>query len=73
MKRVGQALDTRILIDWIFDEDEEALIVVCGDFSAISNEVSVEAIRGDVENTGNSKLVERVIVPCERTIPRPSR
>lgn len=33
----------------------------------------VEAIRGDVENTGNSRLAKRVMVPCERTIPEPSR
>jgi len=34
MKRVGQALETRILIDRLFDADEDALIVVCGDFNA---------------------------------------
>jgi hypothetical protein len=32
-----------------FDADEEALIVVCGDFNADLDEVAVEAIRGDVE------------------------
>src|SRR5215470_13079351 len=61
------------LIDRLFDADEDALIVVCGDFNADLDEVPVEAIRGDVENTGNDKLAKRVIVPCERTIPEPSR
>ena len=73
MKRVGQALETLILIDKLFDKDEDALIVVCGDFNAESDGVPVEAIRGDVENTGNGKLARRLIVPCERTIPEPSR
>ena len=73
MKRVGQALETRMLIDTLFDADENALIVVCGDFNADLDEVPVEAIRGDVENTGNDKLAQRVIVPCEQTIPEPSR
>jgi len=73
MKRVGQALETRRLIDELFDEDEDALIVVCGDFNADFDDVPVEAIRGDVENTGNSKLAKRVMVPCERTIPESSR
>jgi endonuclease/exonuclease/phosphatase family metal-dependent hydrolase len=73
MKRVGQALETRMLIDKLFDAHEDALIVVCGDFNADLDEVPVEAIRGDVENTGNDKLAKRVIVPCERTIPEPSR
>ena len=30
-------------------------------------------IMNDVENTGNGKLGRRVLVPCERTIPEPSR
>jgi len=73
MKRVGQALETRRLVDTILDADEDALIAVCGDLNAESDEVPVEAIRGDVENTGNSALARRVMVPCERTIPEPSR
>jgi endonuclease/exonuclease/phosphatase family metal-dependent hydrolase len=73
MKRVGQALETRMLIDTLFDADEDALVVVCGDFNADLDDVPVEAIRGDVENTGNDKLDRRVMVPCERTIPEPSR
>jgi endonuclease/exonuclease/phosphatase family metal-dependent hydrolase len=73
MKRVGQALETRMLVDKLFDADEDSLIVVCGDFNADLDEVAVEAIRGDVENTGNDRLAKRVMVPCERTIPEPSR
>ena len=55
MKRVGQALETRILIDGIFDQDASALIVVCGDFNADLEDVPVQAIRGDVENTGRDQ------------------
>ncbi len=73
MKRVGQALEVRMLIDDFFNKKEDALIVVCGDFNADINEVPIEAIRGDVENTNNSKLAGRVMVPCELTIPEPSR
>jgi exonuclease III len=73
IKRVGQALETRMLIDKLFDADENALIVVCGDFNSDSDEVQVEAIRGDVENTGNDRLAKRVMVPCEITIPEPAR
>jgi hypothetical protein len=29
--------------------------------------------RGDVENTGNDGLANRVLLPCERTVPEPSR
>jgi len=73
MKRIGQALETRILIDRLFDEDPSALIAVCGDFNEEFDEVSIEAIRGDVENTGNMELAMRVLVPTERNIPEPAR
>lgn len=73
MKRIGQALETRILIDRLFDEDPFALIAVCGDFNEEFDEVALEAIRGDVENTGNLELAMRVMVPTERNIPEPAR
>ncbi len=73
MKRIGQALETRMLIDKLFDEDPCALIAVCGDFNEEFDEVALEAIRGDVENTGNMDLAMRVMVPTERNIPEPAR
>jgi len=73
MKRIGQALETRILIDKLFDEDPSALIAVCGDFNEEFDEVALEAIRGDLENTGNLELAMRVMVPCERNVPEPAR
>jgi predicted extracellular nuclease len=73
MKRVGQALEARQLIDSIFTEDPDALIAICGDFNSTYDEVPVEAIRGDVEDHGNRELVGRVMVPCERTVPESSR
>jgi endonuclease/exonuclease/phosphatase family metal-dependent hydrolase len=66
-------LETRILIDELFDTDDEAFIVVSGDFNAEMDEVAVEVIRGDVEKTGNPRLSTRVLVPCELTIPDSSR
>ena len=73
MKRVGQALEARIFLDKLFDTNEDALIVVCGDFNAEADEVPVEAIRGKLENTGNRNLVKRVMIPCELSIPESSR
>jgi endonuclease/exonuclease/phosphatase family metal-dependent hydrolase len=68
MKRVGQALETRLLIDQIFDGDQEAYVVVCGDFNATIENVPLKAIIGAVEETGNSDLAERVLYPCEQGI-----
>ncbi len=73
MKRVGQALEVRLLVDMIFDEEPDAWIAVCGDFNAESDEVATTAIRGPVEETGNPELTTRVMVPCENTIPESSR
>lgn len=73
MRRVGQALETRLLIDRIFDHDPGALIAVCGDFNANGDEVPVSAIRGRVEDTGNPDLNLRVLVPCERSVPESAR
>lgn len=77
MKRVGQALEVRILIDQIFDAAEaagqDAWIAACGDFNAESDSVPVNAVRGPVEETGNPDLTTRVMVPCENSIPESSR
>lgn len=68
IKRVGQALETRLLIDKIFDNDSEAKILVCGDFNAEPGEVPVEAISGRVENTNNPDLRSRVLITCSSRI-----
>lgn len=73
IKRVGQALETRMLVDQLLDSDRLAKIVVCGDFNAEPGEVPVEAICGRVENTGNPKLRSRVLVSCNNSIPKSVR
>ncbi len=73
MKRIGQALETRMLVDGLFDKGLYALIAVCGDFNEEFDEVALEAIRGDIENTGNLDLAMRVLVPAERNVPGPAR
>lgn len=73
MKRVGQALEVRMLIDDLFDKTENPWIVVCGDFNAELDEVPLDAIQGKVENTGNEKLARRMMLPCEINIPESAR
>ncbi len=68
MKRVGAALETRIFIDGIFDVEDDANIVVCGDFNAEPHEVPVMAIRGMTEDTGNPDLNARVMHPVALSI-----
>ena len=74
MKRVGQALQARLLLDDIFDNHgENSLIAICGDFNARSDEVPVKAICGHVEETGNPAHAPRLMVPCENNIPESAR
>jgi endonuclease/exonuclease/phosphatase family metal-dependent hydrolase len=68
VKRAGQALEVRLFVDQLFDGDDGALIVVCGDFNADAHEVPVRTIRGDEEDAGNPHLILRTLVPVERTI-----
>lgn len=74
MKRMGQALQARQLIDSIFDTHGlDSLIVIAGDFNAVADEVSFKAICGPVEETGNPDHAARVMVPCENNIPDSAR
>lgn len=73
VRRVGQALETRMRVDQILDADPATKVVVCGDFNAEPGEVPVEAICGRVENTDNPALRGHVLVPCSRSIPESTR
>lgn len=73
MKRVGQALEARKVIDGIFDTDPNAYIVICGDFNAVEDSVPVKAIRGAVEQTGNPDLASRELFSCENGVAKSAR
>ena len=73
LKRSGQALETRMEIDRLFDADPNALILVCGDFNAAEREVPGRIIAAGVDDTGNGELAGRSLVYLERTIPESQR
>lgn len=72
IKRAGQALETRMLVDRLFDADPAALIALAGDFNAEAHEPPLDMVAGDVEDTGNGRLASRSLVLLEHTLP-PSR
>ena len=72
VKRSGQALEARLAIDRVFDADADALIAVCGDLNAEADEVPVEILRADTDNTGNAALATRALVALESPSPAPS-
>jgi endonuclease/exonuclease/phosphatase family metal-dependent hydrolase len=73
MKRAGQALETRLFIERLFDADPQALVAVCGDFNAEERQTPLRTIRGEPGDTGNPALAPRALVPLERTLPESQR
>ncbi|TLZ45810.1 MAG: endonuclease [Methanobacteriota archaeon] len=74
VKRVGQALEARQLIDTIFEkEGEDALIVIGGDFNAFAGSAAFKAVAGSVEDTQNPKLRSTVLIACEANVPPDQR
>lgn len=71
--RTGQALEVRLLVDRLFDEDPEALIVVCGDFNAEAFEIPLRLLQAGEEDTGNGRLAHRSLVMPERSFPEEQR
>ena len=61
MKRNGQALEARLAIDEIFDDEPEPFIAICGDLNAEADEVAIDILRADTDNTGNPKLATRAL------------
>jgi predicted extracellular nuclease len=67
---MGQALETRLVIEKIFDAEPDALIAVCGDFNAGSREVPTRIVMGGEEDTNNVALAPRALAALERRLPR---
>ncbi len=73
MKRLGQAVEARLLVDRLFDADLAARIAVCGDFNAELTETPLRAVRADPADTGSAGLGARALVPLETLAPEGTR
>jgi endonuclease/exonuclease/phosphatase family metal-dependent hydrolase len=69
MRRAGQALELRLLLEQLFDADPHRLIAVAGDFNAEDHEVPLKIIVGAEEDTGNGALSSRSLVLLDRALP----
>lgn len=68
LKRSGQALEARLLIEKLFDGDGDALIAVCGDCNADMREVPLKILQGEMDGMGEPGLSERRLIPVESKI-----
>lgn len=73
VKRNGQALELRIAIDRLFDDDPTALIAVAGDFNAADHDVAVRTIAAGEDDTGSGALAHRALTPVSRSLSRDRR
>ncbi|NKB58419.1 MAG: endonuclease [Alphaproteobacteria bacterium] len=73
VKRSGQALEARILIDRLFDTNPTAMIAVAGDFNAEERETPLRIVMGDQEDTRNGRLASRSLGLLEHTLPENRR
>lgn len=73
IKRAGQALEARLLVDSLFDADPHARIAVVGDLNADGRDAPLKILRGEVEETGNAQLAGRALAPLELSLPADRR
>ena len=73
MRRAGQALEVRLLVEQLFDADASRLVAVAGDFNAEDHEVPLTLVVGAEENTGNPLLAPRALVVLDRAVPADRR
>jgi endonuclease/exonuclease/phosphatase family metal-dependent hydrolase len=73
IKRAGQALEARLLVERLFDAEPEALIAVMGDLNAEDREMPVRLLAAETSDTGNGALAARSLVPLARALPADQR
>jgi len=70
LKRVGQALEVRRLVDGLFARHHNARIVVMGDFNDSTDSVPVTIVRGDYVGAQSPLLWDQELFPVELSLPQ---
>ncbi|GAA0785879.1 endonuclease/exonuclease/phosphatase family protein [Roseibium denhamense] len=58
-QRTTQALELRLAVERLFDEDSDAQIVLAGDFNATGDTSTLRLLRADPDDTGSPALAHR--------------
>lgn len=69
VKRIGQAFETRLAVEQVFDADPDALVCVCGDCNAEEREMPLRVLRAEIDDTGNAALARRSLISLEQSVP----
>jgi endonuclease/exonuclease/phosphatase family metal-dependent hydrolase len=73
VKRAGQALEIRLAVERMLDDDPAAAVLVCGDCNAEIDETPLRILRANEEDTANGALAGRVLVALEHSVARSQR
>lgn len=73
MRRAGQALELRLLLEEMFEADPHRLIAIAGDFNAEDHDTALRIVIGAEEETGNGALSPRSLVLLDRSLPADRR
>ena len=73
LKRTGQALELRLVLDQLLGETPDRLIAVAGDFNAEDHETPLRIVVGAEEDTGNGALAARALALLDRGLPEDRR
>ena len=68
IKRAGQALEVRMLLDRLFQRDGKAAVIVCGDFNATIDDFPVRTVMGCLSRVRNPQLVSHELAACEQLV-----
>ncbi|KAB2912365.1 MAG: endonuclease [Hyphomicrobiaceae bacterium] len=73
LKRAGQALELRLLVDELLADAPHALVAVAGDFNAEDHETPLRLAVGAEEDTGASELAAQSLAILDRSIAQDRR
>ena len=68
MQRAAQALELRLAVDALLDEEPDALIAIAGDFNATGDSGPLRLVAADPEDTGNSDLAYRQLFQLDEAL-----
>lgn len=68
VRRGAQALELRMVMDELLEQDPHRLVAVAGDFNAEDYETPIKIVVGAEEDTGNGSLSAKTLVVLDRAI-----
>jgi endonuclease/exonuclease/phosphatase family metal-dependent hydrolase len=68
VRRGAQALELRLLMDELLEQDPRRLVAIAGDFNAEDHETPMKITVGAEEDTGNGSLSAKALIILDRAI-----